>query len=228
MADADLALIAAGDHPKETERHYKALVRLREAMRVKGRLYWNPKEAVELQRWENPHTQDGHRRRLFACAILVDAYFEDDSRPHLHALSDTLAPLVESAICLGDDARIQALRTVSFFLETPFPGRDESQVFAGLATIMPSIAAARADNEVTISLLCDWVVAERSRLEEEELSAKEGSGLLGVTEFNHYHFRWQTLARDYFLKQAAPYAISTAAKLRALGEDILTWKKPDH
>ncbi|MBX3387900.1 MAG: hypothetical protein KF691_00445 [Phycisphaeraceae bacterium] len=196
MTDADLVKIAWNDTP-DCELHLEALRVARTTMKVAGRLEWNPKEAIELERWEKPSSADGHRRRLFACAILADAYCEEDSREYLHSLSDILAPLVESAIFLGNNATLQARRSVSATLKLPFPWWEESLLFAGLAAIVLSVAAARAEDDEFISRLCDWVGAERLRIDKEELGADQGPGLLGVTHFNQHHSLWQAMAQRY-------------------------------
>lgn len=224
MTDADLVQIASNDMP-DFELHLNALHAIRGSMKVVGRLDWNPKEAIELERWEKPISAEGHRRRLFACAILADAYFEEASRDYLHSLSDILAPLVESAVCLGNDARTQALRSVSALLEAPFPWWEDSLVFAGLATIVLCVAAANAEDDETASRLCDWVTAEQARAQQEKLAADTGSGVLGTTCFKQYHSLWQKFAREYLLSENAAYGRSTNEKLRALGTDMLSWSE---
>lgn len=226
MTDDDLAEIAAGDHPNETERHRLALVQLRQSMQVQGRLGWNPKEAVELERWEKPVTVAGHRRRLFACAILADAYFEEASREVIHPLSDILAPLIESSLVLGEDVVINARRSVLAFLTTPFPWWEDSLLFAGVGSLVFCVARAEHAEDQAIAELSDWIVGESLRLRGEELSADHGPGLLGHTHFNQYHTLWQAMSRRYLLDPSLPYSAKTMEKLRAIGTDIVGWTKP--
>lgn len=223
VTDSDLAEIASKDM-HEYDAHFRAMARLRSSLRVEGRLHWNPKEAIELERWERPTSSEGHRRRLFACAVLADAYFEESSRNYLPSLSDILAPLVESAVALGEDARLHARQSVSALLEVEFPYWEHSLIFAGLAAALLSAAGARGDESGTIEHLADWVLAEHLRLNLEELSAETGIGILGCTHFNQYNFLWQSLATRFVLDAPLPYAACASEKLRAIGADLARWR----
>ncbi|MBX3379927.1 MAG: hypothetical protein KF805_07515 [Phycisphaeraceae bacterium] len=225
MTDTNLTEIAANDSP-EFELHLKALHAVCESMKVEGRLDWNPKEALELERWEVPSTHDGHLRRLFACAVLNDAYFEAQSRDHLHSLSDILAPLVDSALFMGNSAVIPARSSISALLSTPFPWWEDSLVFAGLAWIVLSVAETNTDDSESIERVCDWVVAEDHRLKLLEISAERGPGLLGCTHFSQRHSLWQAMAQRYLLNADLPYAVQTSEKLRAIGTDLVGWANP--
>lgn len=221
MTEIDLAEIAAADH-FEFDQHLRALRELQRSMRV-VRLDWAPHEAVSLQRWSDPDSTDGHRQRLFACAVLFDAYFIPAERAYQNSLSDLLAPLVASAICVGPDVAREARRSVTAMLAMNFPYWEEDLLFAGMSAVLLSAAAPRSEEDHVVAELVDWVFAERDRMKLEGLWRETGPGILGGTMFNQYHPLWKSLAGQHLLGPSLAYSETTNAKLRSLGSEMLQW-----
>jgi hypothetical protein len=105
--------LAAADYGTDVEEHRPGIRSLLTTDELPERLAWHPSEVLELMRWSMPDDpawkpgspgRGGHLLRLFSCLVLVRAQTGQDP-------TDSLAPLVDSALKLGPPA-VQA--TVRF------------------------------------------------------------------------------------------------------------------
>lgn len=93
ITPVQLQRIAKADYGMAYERHLAALEHIATTGRVMAQLPWEPLEVLQLTRWAEGVDVD-HVARAFACAVLLLG----DPDGHV----STWAPLVESAIALGE------------------------------------------------------------------------------------------------------------------------------
>lgn len=144
----------------------------------------------------------------------------------MEGLSDVLAPLVASAIQFDAVAMLESRRSIAAMIEMQFLWSEQDVLFAGLAALSLSVVLARGDEETVVGQLSDWVLAEHFRLKLEGLSPETGPGVLECTFFDQYHPLWQAIAKRYLVDAVLPYSRPVTQKVRTIGEDLLSWKKP--
>jgi hypothetical protein len=137
--DSMLFDMAKADYGDDVEIHLAALHQIK-AKNIPVPLPWHPAEVLCLARWtelDNLITQDGvvlqakrsterdHWMRLFACTVLIWASlepekYEDDKGYwyYIEGESSTIVQLLESAINLGDEATIAALKFLSWRMKS--------------------------------------------------------------------------------------------------------------
>lgn len=180
------------------------------------------REVLELIRFSEPEIDNwspggkgkrGHWMRLFACAALVRAAPLDPET--FSSESDTLAPLVASAIHLGEPAARAAASLLAWrFLA--YPGSDQDPAFFAFAILLLSASVERAEDRGA------WLAGLASWVEEEEARARTGlvddEWLLGLCVY-----------RDAPYSQGAAHFIMTrAAAWRELAHSILTDPQRPH
>ncbi len=108
--------IAAADYGVDVDRYRCALTELLTAPWWLDALEWDPREVLELTRWSEPEKSPdpgaagrrGHLMRIFACLVLVRVETRGGGP------SDSLAPLVASALELGPPVLDDALRYLAW------------------------------------------------------------------------------------------------------------------
>lgn len=121
--------IAEADYGMDAEAH---LAGLRTLVRgaVPAPLPWEPKEVLELIRWSEPEDPNwrpgssgerGHWMRLFACTHLVRCMAEPENDGLDAGEESTIIQLMESAVLLGEETAIAALRLLAWRLTTGSP-----------------------------------------------------------------------------------------------------------
>jgi hypothetical protein len=133
--DSMLFDMAKADYSDDVDLHLAALHQIK-AKNIPVPLLWHPAEVLCLTRWtelDNLVTQDGvvrqatrsierdHWMRLFACTVLIWASlepenYEDDKGYwyYIEGESSTIIQLFESALNLGNEATIAALKFLSW------------------------------------------------------------------------------------------------------------------
>jgi hypothetical protein len=135
--DAMLLKIARCDYGDDVEIHLAALHQIR-AKNIPVPLKWHPGEVLCLTRWtelESLKSQDGgistrnHWMRLFACTALIWASLEpenDDDRDedwnHTEGEESTIIQFLDSALYLGDDVSIAALKFLAWRMQGQIQG----------------------------------------------------------------------------------------------------------
>ena len=108
--------LAAADYGDDVEEHRRGIRNLLTVERLPERLDWHPSEVLELVRWSMPDDptwkpgspgRRGHLLRLFSCLILVRIHTGQEP-------TDSLAPLVDSALQLDPAAVRAALRFLAW------------------------------------------------------------------------------------------------------------------
>jgi hypothetical protein len=131
--DAMLLEIARCDYGDDVEIHLAALHQIR-AKNIPVPLKWHPGEVLCLTRWtelESLKSQDGgistrnHWMRLFACTALIWASLEpendedqDEDWNHIEGEDSTIIQLLDSALYLGDDVSIAALKFLAWRMQS--------------------------------------------------------------------------------------------------------------
>lgn len=138
---AALDEIAAADYGAGVQEHRRELAELVHSPWLPDQLAWHPGEVLALTRWARPAGRRDHLKRLFACMFLVRAVNAGGDPV------DSLAPLVDSALKLGEPARAVAVRFLAWCrLNLPGDWRDDlpSQMFLTLAVLLLSAETAVA------------------------------------------------------------------------------------
>jgi hypothetical protein len=131
--DAMLLKIARCDYGDDVEIHLAALHQIR-AKNIPVPLKWHPGEVLCLTRWtelESLKSQDGgistrnHWMRLFACTALIWASLEpendedrDEDWNHIEGENSTIIQLLDSALYLGDDVSLAALKFLAWRMQS--------------------------------------------------------------------------------------------------------------
>lgn len=102
VSGADLNVIAAADYGSEQEANLAALRSIHSGHAFPAPLLWEPKEVCSLVRWDTPKSKDvvAHRRRLFACAVLLRAVVDEASE--IVGPNQTAIIALESILVLGE------------------------------------------------------------------------------------------------------------------------------
>jgi hypothetical protein len=123
--DSMLLEIARCDYGDDVEIHLAALHQIR-ANNIPVPIQWHPGEVLCLTRWkewDSLSAQDGaistrnHWMRLFACTVLIWASLEPENYEysgeywnHIDGENSTIIQLLDSALHLGDDVSLAALK----------------------------------------------------------------------------------------------------------------------
>ncbi len=206
ITDRMLKVIAAADYGNEAEEHLKELKPIRDNGVFPAPVKWQPKEVLELTRWLMPENEDpkwktglslreNHLIRLFSCAALLRIAAEPGNDGYFEGENQTVAPLVHSALVLGEELPKDALSLLAWLLL-----RDrnlyEDAPFFGLGCLL--LAAHTGAPASTVSGLAAWVVEQETRLRSGRAGRKFGPWLLGLSFFNARNPLWlQLLAARY-------------------------------
>ncbi len=131
--DSMLTEIAKWDYGNDVEIHLAALHQIR-ANKIPVPLQWHPGEVLELTRWTEWDSipQDGaisirnHWMRLFACTVLIWASLEPENYGdenenkywnHAEGEDSTIIQFLDSALYLGDDVSIAALKFLGWRMQ---------------------------------------------------------------------------------------------------------------
>jgi hypothetical protein len=128
--DAMLAEIAMCDYGHDVEIHLAALHQIR-ASNIPVPLQWHPGEVLALTSWTewDSLAQDGeistrnHWMRLFACTVLIWASLEPENYEgeeywsHIDGEDSTIIQFLDSALSLGDDVSIAALKFLGWRMQ---------------------------------------------------------------------------------------------------------------
>lgn len=110
--------IAEADYGEDVDAHLQALEAIH-AGHVPAPMQWEPKEVLELIRWSEPEDpgwkpgstgKRGHWMRLFACTVLIRAAAEPANDGYFTGEDSTIIQLIDSAIQLGSDTSLAALK----------------------------------------------------------------------------------------------------------------------
>jgi hypothetical protein len=131
--DSMLAEIAIKDYSHDVDIHLAALHQIR-AKNIPIPLKWHPGEVLCLTRWtelDSLKSQDGgistrnHWMRLFACTALIWASLEPENDEdqgedwnHIEGEDSTIIQFLDSALYLGDDASISALKFLGWRMQS--------------------------------------------------------------------------------------------------------------
>jgi hypothetical protein len=127
--DAMLLEIARCDYGDDVEIHLAALHQIR-ANKIPVPLQWHPGEVLCLTRWTewdslSSHSTRNHWMRLFACTVLIWASLEPEN--YVYQLGDgnhsegedsTIIQFLDSALYLGDDVSIAALKFLGWRMQS--------------------------------------------------------------------------------------------------------------
>jgi hypothetical protein len=169
--DAMLLEIARYDYGDDVEIHLAALHQIR-AKNIPVPLKWHPGEVLCLTRWtelDSLKTQDGgiftrkHWMQLFACTALIWVSLdrEDDENrvehwTHIEDENSTIIQFLDSALYLGDDVSIAALKFLGWRLQSQIALIDEdfgSCSCYAAAMLLLCVSLNRCDPEIVSFLI---------------------------------------------------------------------------
>jgi hypothetical protein len=169
--DSMLTVISRADFGYEADTHLKALHQIK-AGNIPIPMPWNPGLVLGLVQWaepDDPTRSDvrrgtaGHWMRLFACAVLIRASIElenYDYQTEDFAYLDedyTVVQFLESALHLGHDASLAALRFLGWRMQyqierLPINEDIGNGTFYAVATLLLCVSLGQCDPE-TINFL---------------------------------------------------------------------------
>ena len=217
--------IAAADYGTDVDQHRMAITELLAARQWPGQLGWHPLEVLELIRWSQPEDPDwspgatgrrGHLMRLFACQVLIRVQTPGGGP------SDSLAPLVVSALELGPPIVDDALRYLAWCRRhEPGDWRTEPADRPFLTFGLLLLAAATPNNPDVLRGLANLLLQDvETALTDEGLSwqIQGAPPLLGLRPQAMRRRMWYDLAGRCLVDRAAGTDIGN--RLALLGQAI--------
>ncbi len=171
--DAMLENIAAADYGLNVPEHLAGLRKVRDGI-VARPLRWQPREVLELTRWSEPDAVEragregemtgrrGHWARAFACAALIRAYGDEETRGIIDFGFDaTLMQLLESLQRLNAGFEEEAMAAVAWFIPRL---RDELLLedeipFLGVGLLALAARSRCGPPEPAVIALTEWLLA---------------------------------------------------------------------
>lgn len=133
--DSMLVEIAHADYGEDVDLHLEALQQCR-SQNIPIPMPWHPGEVLALTRWTTPEQlksqgreieQRGQWMRLFACTVMIWASLEPENYEYSYAHwanlegeDSTIIQLIDSALSLGDEASVAALKFLSWRMQAQF------------------------------------------------------------------------------------------------------------
>ena len=164
--------IAEADYGMDADAHLKALDAIKQG-EMPAPMGWEPKEVLELIRWSEPEDSTwkpgstgvrGHWMRLFSCAVLIRAAAEPENDGYFTGEESTIIQLVDSAMKLGQEASLSALRFLCWRMRYRTLDEWDRPYFA-VAILLLSVSLGKCTSQMTEFLI---TVAHS---DEQELSA---------------------------------------------------------
>jgi hypothetical protein len=234
LDDHDLRVIAAADHGFDTDAHLAALRRLMH-MGTRAPIESEPREVLELTRWDEPPHEPiyerAHWRRAFATAALLRAYGEPENHDRLNGQNQSLVVLIDSLRALAALPLPRAKRVVVADLDIaaaaflawliphlPMDACGE-HAFFGLGLLWFALAAQVPD--AALVALTEWIM----RAEDVAAAPWRGESivpmpcrwLLDTTSFNQRHALWQALGTGLQRRLLPSHAPAVQEAVRLLG-----------
>jgi hypothetical protein len=171
--DSMLAEIAIKDYGHDVDIHLAALHQIR-AKNISIPLKWHPGEVLCLTRWtelDSLKSQDGgistrnHWMRLFACTVLIWASLEPENHEdqgeywnHIDGEQSTIIQFLDSALYLGNDVAIAALKFLGWRMQGQIQGALTHEDFGNcpcyaVAMILLCVSLNRCDPEIVSFLI---------------------------------------------------------------------------
>lgn len=155
--DSMLLEIAEADYGYKFDIHLKVLREIK-AGDFPDPMEWEPKEVLELIRWSEPEDpgwqlgstgKRGHWMRLFSCTLLVRATVKYEYREYFIGEESTLIQLVDSAIKLGHESSLAALRFLSWRIKyQKYDGYGWTTPYFAIAILLLSLSLGLCTREM--------------------------------------------------------------------------------
>jgi hypothetical protein len=206
--DSMLQEIAEADYGEDAEEHFRALKRVQTSGELPPN-EWIPMEVIELIRFSQPDDPTwkpgstgtrGHVMRAYCCVILLRIAADPKNYVYFEGENQTIIQLIDSALALGGDAQLAALRLLCW-RTLSLPRADDEYPFFALAILLLAVRLG-ALKEDGIIRLADWVVAEEERIRNAPTmfkSLRSDIWLFGLTNYNSYCELWQKRSREVLL-----------------------------
>ena len=190
-----LKVISEADYGYASDKHLAALEGIHDFLEIPAPLEWEPKEVLELIRWSRPSIPgwkpglpgyEGHLIRAFACAVLVVAAAEEETREYIEEENSTVAALVESLGELGVEFQMAGISEIAWRIQNP-PREWEDEPFFLLALLVLTAQVFESKHPSLISELADLCIASENRVRNSEwcIGPEDSSAwLFGLTLFN--------------------------------------------
>lgn len=157
--------IAGKDRGDQTREHFAALhEQLYSPKAALGLLAWNPREVLELERWNSPDLTSGHIKRLLATTILLrnaghiaDARSLSEEEFFVETSVATLIRFTESAIALGGELPYLSLKFLFWVYGSL--GYAIIRPFTGFSAVLLMAVDWQRFQESDIAVACHWCVA---------------------------------------------------------------------
>jgi hypothetical protein len=205
--DSMLQEIAEADYGDDSDEHFRALKRVQASGELPPN-EWVPMEVIELIRFSQPDDPTwkpgstgtrGHVMRAYCCVVLLRIAADPKNYEYIDGENQTIILLVDSAIVLGGDVPLAALRLLCWRILS-LPRSDCEYPFFALAILLLALNV-RAVNEEGLIQLANWVFTEEERIRNYPTIRPPhwDNWLFGLTFYNSYCELWQRLARDNML-----------------------------
>lgn len=142
--DSMLQEISEADYGNDRDEHLKLLYEIK-AGKFPAPMEWIPTEVLELIRFSNPEDsawkpgavgERGHWMRLFSCTVLIRAEVVPENNGRFIGEDTTVIKLVDSALKLGNEASMAALKFLSWRIETQPLNKWDRMYFAPAVLIL--------------------------------------------------------------------------------------------
>ena len=217
LDEKDILAIALADHGMDAESNILALRRIINLQMVPSPLAWNPREVLELTRWDEPSEHDvenerRHQRRSFASTVLLIAHGDLDN--NLYSSDDALIQLIFSLMRLGAPLDRHAISLLRWLIPLRPEDAYLDRLYCGMGLLWFGLNPSSGLSGSDLSALLDWIVNT-----EAVAHANWGGQGVFLTELRSHsqlYYKWQELApmlneraRKFFATMASRVALIT-------------------
>ena len=235
LSRAMLEEIARNDYSEEVEAHLAEIENQLGSAPVLGFLPWNPREVLELERWNEPDFSwgegpptgaHGHLKRILACTILLrntafvaPATLTWEEQFFVEAAPATALQLLRSAISVGGEVPRLAVEFLLWVHERqPHPASRPFIAFSVLLLQTHTHVACEPPSNLLAT--CAWVESEeascRCALGKATESERWLTGLNTYEDKTPYRVSWAFVAEPILKKAYAEYPADVQSALRRI------------
>jgi hypothetical protein len=174
ITDEMLEEIARADYGLDVDKHFEALVAVRDTGIFPKKMVWFPGEVLELTRYSPPKIHQNeigaieteeHWIRAFCCAALLRATREPFNYGDGIATDYSLVKLIFSLQALPTDFNLEAIRFMAWLLKNSDPGGTAEQVcYYGVGLLWFALCLREPRFDSTLVTLAQWIARREDEL----------------------------------------------------------------